>query len=60
MYYSPAVKNEELTRIGQDFQDFVHCLERLQVEYDLGSEFVLKEQGEGRKGKNWTVGRKGL
>lgn len=51
MYYSPAVKNENLARVGQGFQDFVHALERLQVEYDLGSEFVLKENGkpEGRK-----------
>jgi hypothetical protein len=51
MYYSPAVKNQNLERIGQDFQDFVHTLERLQVEYDLGSEFTLKEYGlvDGKK-----------
>ncbi|MBC7348337.1 MAG: hypothetical protein H5U05_00020 [Candidatus Aminicenantes bacterium] len=51
MYYSPAVKNQNLERIGKDFQDFVHTLERLQVEYDLGSEFSLKEHGlvDGKK-----------
>ncbi|MCX8160102.1 MAG: glycosyl hydrolase [Candidatus Saccharicenans sp.] len=57
MYYSPAVKNENLFRIGQSFQDFVHALERLQVEYDLGSEFVLKEQGK-LDGKKLRVGNR--
>lgn len=57
MYYSPAVKNGRLTRIGQGFQDFVHRLERLQVEYDLGSEWVIKEQG-GFIGKKLRVGQR--
>lgn len=57
MYYSPAVKNENLARVGQGFQDFVHALERLQVEYDLGSEFVLKENG-GLEGKKLRVGQR--
>ena len=57
MYYSPAVKNENLARVGQGFQDFVHALERLQVEYDLGSEFVLKENGK-LEGKKLRVGRR--
>jgi len=57
MYYSPAVKNENLARVGQGFQDFVHALERLQVEYDLGSEFVLKENGK-LEGKKLRVGQR--
>lgn len=57
MYYSPAVKNENLARVGQGFQDFVHALERLQVEYDLGSEFVLKENGK-VEGKKLIVGQR--
>lgn len=57
MYYSPAVKNENLARVGQGFQNFVHNLERLQVEYDLGSEFVLKEHGR-PEGKKLRVGQR--
>jgi hypothetical protein len=51
MYYSPAEKNEKFEKIGHDFQNFVHELERLQVEYDLGSEFIIKDYGRiyGRK-----------
>jgi len=57
MYYSPAGKNENLEKIGRDFQNFVHTLERLQVEYDLGSEFILKEQGQ-VDGKKIRVGQR--
>lgn len=51
LYYSPAVKNEKFDKIANDFQNFVHQLEREQVEYDLGSELVLKDHGRlaGRK-----------
>ncbi len=45
MYYSPVVRNENFSRIGQAFQDFIHQLESLQVEYDLGSEFIIREHG---------------
>lgn len=57
MYYSPAKKNEALAKIGQGFQDFLHQLERLQIEYDLGSEFILKEQGK-IEGKKFRVGER--
>jgi hypothetical protein len=47
MYYSPIKKEiVRLESIGQDFQDFVNRLESRQVEYDLGSEFIIKEHGE--------------
>jgi len=55
MYYSPVGRNENLNRLGQGFQDFVHTLEKLQVEYDLGSEFVLQEKGR-VEGKRLVVG----
>jgi len=51
MYYSPVEKNEKFEKVGQDFQDFVRRLEQLQVEYDIGSELVIRDYGriEGRK-----------
>ncbi|MGB9894202.1 MAG: hypothetical protein ACPLRA_07275, partial [Candidatus Saccharicenans sp.] len=57
MYYSPAIKNKELEKIGQDFQDFVHSLEKLQIEYDLGSEFILKDYGR-TEGRKFRVGKR--
>lgn len=44
MYYSPVVRNENFEKIAVDFQNFVHALERLQVEYDLASELVMKDR----------------
>jgi hypothetical protein len=46
MYYSPTQGGGQLDSIGRDFQDFVNRLESRQVEYDLGSESILKEQGK--------------
>ncbi|HRD02315.1 MAG TPA: glycosyl hydrolase [Candidatus Saccharicenans sp.] len=57
MYYSPAEKNETFEKIAADFQNFVHCLERKQIEYDLGSEFVLKGYGQ-FEGKKLRVGQR--
>ncbi|MBC7361079.1 MAG: hypothetical protein H5U06_02170 [Candidatus Aminicenantes bacterium] len=57
MYYSPAEKSEKFEKIGQDFQNFVHRLEQLQIEYDLGSEFILKDYGR-VNGKKFQVGRR--
>ncbi|MGL4942822.1 MAG: glycosyl hydrolase [Thermoguttaceae bacterium] len=34
-----------LAKIGNDFQNFVHELERSQVEYDLGSEDIIARHG---------------
>jgi len=51
MYFSPAEKNEQFEKIGCDFQNFVHELERQQVEYDLGSEFIIKDYGKVAGGK---------
>ncbi|MBC7364530.1 MAG: hypothetical protein H5U07_08345 [Candidatus Aminicenantes bacterium] len=43
MYYSPVVRNEKFGKIAENFQNFVHQLERFQVEYDLASEMVMKD-----------------
>ena len=43
MYYSPVVRNEKFEKIGENFQNFIHQLEKLQVEYDLASEMVMKD-----------------
>jgi hypothetical protein len=46
MYYSPTQGEGQLDAIGTDFQDFVNQLELRQIEYDLGSESILKERGK--------------
>ena len=41
-YTKPNKKSEE---IGQAFQTFITALEKSQVEYDLGSENIIKDMG---------------
>jgi hypothetical protein len=50
MHYSPGAPSERLEAIANGFTDFINRLEAAQVEYDLGSEDVLKTHGrpEGR------------
>ncbi len=50
-YYSYVTGNETLEQIGQDFQSFVTQLEKSQVEYDLGSENIMKDRGSVKNGK---------
>ena len=57
MYYSPAARAGRLDAIGRAFQDFINRLEARQVEYDLGSESILKEHGS-VTGKTLGVGRR--
>jgi len=57
MYYSPTQGGGQLDSIGRDFQDFVNRLESWQVEYDLGSESILKEHGK-VYGKMLVVGER--
>jgi hypothetical protein len=47
-YIKPNKKSDE---IGQTFQNFITKLEKSQVEYDLGSENILKDRGSVSKGK---------
>lgn len=50
-YYSYAKGNETLEEIGQEFQHLVTRLEKAQVEYDLGSENIMKDHGTVSDGK---------
>lgn len=58
MYYSHNKSNERLGEIGKGFQAFVTQLQKGQVEYDLGSEYIIKEKGSVADGK-FIVGKRG-
>ena len=45
MYYAYRNSNNKFRDIGKTFQNFVTVLEKAQVEYDLGSENIIKDQG---------------
>lgn len=51
LYDSYAKRNEKLNKIGQSFQTFISELEKKQVEYDLGSENIIRDLGDIKKGK---------
>lgn len=55
-YYSHSGSSPKLMEIGQAFQTFITTLEKSQVEYDLGSENILKDQGTVANGK-FVVGK---
>jgi hypothetical protein len=57
MYYSPTESHARLTDLGREFQDFINALESNQVEYDLGSEFVLGETAKA-SAEGLSVGRR--
>ncbi|MDR2847844.1 MAG: hypothetical protein LBV39_01940 [Bacteroidales bacterium] len=46
MYYAYGNSNSQFRTIGQNFQNFVTTLEKAQVEYDLGSENIIKDHGK--------------
>ncbi len=45
MYATRENPNPRMKEIGREFQTFVTTLEKAQVEYDLGSENIIKDQG---------------
>ena len=51
LYDSYVKHNPKTGEIGQTFQSFVTRLEKEQVEYDLGSERILRELGSVKAGK---------
>ena len=51
LYDSYVKQNPKCLEIGQEFQTFVTSLEKEQVEYDLGSENIIKDLGSISKGK---------
>lgn len=58
MYYAYAYGSSYVWNIGKAFQSFVTTLEKAQVEYDLGSENIIKDQGQVLDGK-FIVGKRG-
>lgn len=57
MYYTRKEKNPEITRIRDGFKNFVYLMEQQHLEYDLGSENVMKVLGS-VKGKTLKVGKR--
>jgi hypothetical protein len=51
LYDSYVNRNPKQAGIGQSFQTFITTLEKNQVEYDLGSENIIKNIGEVKEGK---------
>ena len=51
LYDSYVNQNPKVKEIGQAFQSFITTLEKRQVEYDLGSENIMKDIGSVSKGK---------
>lgn len=48
-YYSHTGSNPQLMEIGKNFQSFVTRLEKSQVEFDLASENIIKDNGRAQK-----------
>ena len=62
LYYTYINNNNrnsisQYREIGQAFQTFVTTLEKAQMEYDLGSENIIKDQGR-VKGKKFVVNKR--
>lgn len=57
-YYSHTKETPKLMEIGQTFQSFVTELEKSQIEYDLGSENIIKDHGRVDRDR-FVVGKAG-
>ncbi len=57
MHAAVAEPNPVMNAMGTQFQNFVHELEAAQVEYDLGSESILRDHGK-VDGAKLTVGKR--
>ncbi len=57
LYFSYVKGHPWTMDVGVDFQKFVTKLEKSQVEYDLGSENIIKDQGSA-KGGQFIVGER--
>jgi len=58
LYYSYVKGHPRTMEVGIDFQNFVTKLEKSQVEFDLGSENIIKDQGSAKNGL-FVVGKRG-
>jgi hypothetical protein len=57
LYYTPNNPHSSFNDLGRTFQQFVQQLEKNQIEYDLGSEYVIKEFGK-NEGNLFVVGKR--
>jgi len=57
MHYVPGAQPERLKAIADGFTGFINRMEAAQVEYDLGSEDVLRNHGR-VEGRNMVVGER--
>jgi hypothetical protein len=57
MYASQPKANRRMMALGEEFQQFLNALERLQIEYDLGSEDIIERWGSVAGGR-FAVGRR--
>ncbi len=57
MYSFPGKEHKRFAEIGNSFQAFVTELEKAQVEYDLGSENIIKDHGKVTDGK-FVIGQR--
>ncbi|WP_029906928.1 glycosyl hydrolase [Prevotella sp. 10(H)] len=58
LYYSYVKGHPKTMEVGNNFQAFVTKIEKSQVEYDLGSENIIKDQGKVAN-KLFIVGKRG-
>jgi len=57
MYYFRGKENQRFFEIGKQFNHFVTALQKAHVEYDLGSENIIKDQGKVENGK-FVIGQR--
>jgi hypothetical protein len=57
MYFSRQERNRKVYSIGYGFKNFVYQMEQKHLEYDLGSEYVMKTLGS-VKGSKLSVGKR--
>ena len=57
LYFAYRNSNNKFRDIGQSFQTFITTLEKAQIEYDLGSENIIKDHGKVVRDK-FTVNRR--
>lgn len=58
MYFSASGENKSVQQRGENFQDFLVELEAEQVEYDLGSERIIREFGQVKR-NDFVIGERG-
>ena len=57
MYYTHRYTHPLVMEIAQEFQSFVTMLDKSQVEFDLGSEMIIRNRGKVKDGK-FVVGNR--